>query len=280
MLVRSYHFPGKTFFNHSVNSARMESYRSIYKLYRENNHTPSIVVLGLDSWIFDRDDMQPKGWLSLRLKFLEIAKRLGIDPDLYFDPILSTNSSKLLQLFSLQYLQEIVNIVTRKMNSRKIGDYFATNEINHPLGGKRSDGSHVYTAEVVNKPQEMVDLAAIPRAKKTLTGCKYHEIDPNLAGFLRKFIGFLKSKQIEIFLFLTPYHPLTYKLISQANLPECVTYNEVEAYIQKMAKEFNIAVIGSYDPAISQCSSHEFYDSIHPKQSCIDRIFSNVTVSP
>jgi hypothetical protein len=49
---------------------------------------------------------------------------------------------------------------------------------------------------------------------------------------------------------------------------------ETEAAFRKLAKDLQVEILGSYNPKTAGCNSSEFYDGMHPKESCMRKIVS------
>ena len=45
---------------------------------------------------------------------------------------------------------------------------------------------------------------------------------------------------------------------------------------KKLSKETNIKIIGSYDASSVPCDDNEFYDYMHPKDSCMKKITNSI----
>jgi hypothetical protein len=76
----------------------------------------------------------------------------------------------------------------------------------------------------------------------------------------------------EVVLVLPPYYLPSYKLTIQ----EKPFYLDLEAKFKKLSKETNIKIIGSYDASSIPCDDNEFYDYMHPKDSCMKKITNSI----
>ena len=47
-------------------------------------------------------------------------------------------------------------------------------------------------------------------------------------------------------------------------------------YYRNLSKELNVEIVGSYNPLKVGCNEYEFYDGMHPKDSCMDKVVSNL----
>ena len=86
-----------------------------------------------------------------------------------------------------------------------------------------------------------------------------------------KLVNYLKTKKIKVFLVLSPYHPALYQDIKN----EKYMFLFSEKIFYTFAKEKSIQIIGSYNPNNCGCSENDFFDGMHPKDSCINNIIVN-----
>lgn len=85
----------------------------------------------------------------------------------------------------------------------------------------------------------------------------------------KKFLS-VYSKESEIILVLTPFHPDLYKRIKS----ERPIYLEIESIYRGLAKLYNIKIVGSYDPGLIGCDSTDFIDGSHPKAICMEKFLN------
>ncbi|MBL0209053.1 MAG: hypothetical protein IPP84_14245 [Propionivibrio sp.] len=76
----------------------------------------------------------------------------------------------------------------------------------------------------------------------------------------------------EVWLFLPPYHPEAYKSI----VSKVPMVGETENALRSLAENTNIQIFGSYDPDRASCTEDEFFDGMHPKASCLTKIFTGL----
>ncbi|MEQ8707547.1 MAG: acyltransferase family protein [Rhodospirillales bacterium] len=81
-------------------------------------------------------------------------------------------------------------------------------------------------------------------------------------------IRFLKLQNIEVFVVLPPYHP---EMIAVMRSQKPV-FLEIEDRFRKLADQLSVPVLGSYDAGRASCPADDFYDGMHPKEACMQRI--------
>ena len=86
------------------------------------------------------------------------------------------------------------------------------------------------------------------------------------------FVSDLSGRGIVVEIVLTPYHPIVYEAI--VNSEQYQTVLRVEDYMKAFARREGVPLYGSYDPYIYECGPAEFYDGLHPKESCLTRLWN------
>jgi len=269
MHLTSILFPGRSFFNNSVSAASIEDYLAIYDLYRRRNYVPSIVVLGLDPWILNKNNGATL-WTSLKEEYLEMINILNL-------PAATCSSSqdiwavKFKQLFSLRYFTESL---TRLFSGK--GGYSRVEDSNFADAGILNDGSRVMDFKSRNRTVEEVEASAIDWAGQAPVSNlgDFTELDRGLTDTLVKFIDYLQENGVKVVFYLPPFHPSTYHIIAES--PKYGIILSAEQCFRDIAGSHGIQVLGGYNPADSRSTREEFYDSIHPKESSILKSFENI----
>lgn len=273
MTVRKHLFGTNSFFNNSVSGASLEDHMAIYQMYYEKNMLPKAVILGLDPWILNRNNGQSR-WESISDYYYNILQRLGINSESTSSNKKLLINNKYMQLISFAYLTESLQLILRKIKHEN-RELIATNEVPSSVGAtKLSDGSLVYGNEVRNRTIENVRTRAIGNAKRGSIYAlnDFRSLNSDLTELLGKFIHIIIEDGVTPVIFLPPYHPLTYQVISSKSDYKSVI--ETEKYIRLLANKHNITVFGSYDPNLAGCNEAQFTDDMHPKEECINSIFS------
>jgi hypothetical protein len=83
-------------------------------------------------------------------------------------------------------------------------------------------------------------------------------------------IKWLQLNGIEVSLILSPYHPKLYeKMVSEKPI-----FISIEEEFRNLAKDLNLNVLGSYNPHLVGCDTSYFYDHMHPKGTCMSKLFN------
>lgn len=219
---------------------------------------PKTVILGADPWLFNKYDEQER-WQSS--KTLHAYWKEQIDS---FSP---GSDAPLKPYFSANPLVKSGNPIQDlywKLNDGR--SLIAKNGNTEAVAKKAHDGLHVYDDEYGR-----LSLTELRRDFPSLLNYSMvkFEYDNDALNSYKNLIKWLKTNGINVVLVLSPYHPDLYEKIR--------TEKEIIVTIEKdflsLGKELQVEVMGSYDPKKIDCVASEFYDGMHPKESCMKKVF-------
>jgi hypothetical protein len=119
------------FFNHSVNGASLEDYIAIVGAYESTqSYLPSNIILGVDSWVFNKNNGQGR-WVGLKKYYdYELDKIYSERPTSRGNSSISINSIKWKQLINFDYTVSNIKFFIRAL--------LKDDEINAPLPSRVS----------------------------------------------------------------------------------------------------------------------------------------------
>jgi hypothetical protein len=241
----------------------------------------SRVYIAVSPWLFDfNKDRRYVPYEEIYHRFLERTE-FGIDrnPDQESEYFLSWLSN----LISSDYFLQVIKVVERDgfnhhylrvkkilaaLNSPDayVADYYMP-AFDLERGANTAvtlrDGSHVYNRKFINGSHEF--------------GGGMYKLDPDkwiddkAIVLFEEIIIVLQQQGFEVVLLFTPYHFDVWEKPSGELARNIMTYYMETA--GELASKLNIQVLGSYNPDEIGCNRHEFYDFMHPKPICINRIF-------
>ncbi len=133
----------------------------------------------------------------------------------------------------------------------------------------RKDGSRVYNLAYANKSLEEVERGALSYVSYAMSDYQYSN---KIRHILEQFVSELKARNHKVVLVLSPYHPRLYELMRRQDK----NLLGAEFIFKDIAETYGIQSIGSYDPTKVGCSSEDFYDGMHPKERCMEKVFSEL----
>lgn len=253
-------FPNKKFINLSVSRASIYDFVALYELLKINNRSPKRLILSVDPWVFNESNHHSR-WQTLE-KYYEHFK--GKEYKRSIDWVL------IQQAFSLSYFQESFFEINKKLHG--IDQPIPTDKLYNESNTKLPDGSLIYRGEIRNGNSTVVKR----KSKKYLLGdnyglSNYFNHSKDLVSDFKLLLEDAKENQIEIIIFLAPFNPFIYQDL-QANFP---MLQKTEKLIHNIGTDYNIRIIGSFDPRHHNLDLNAFYDGLHLRRQKIDSLFKN-----
>ena len=254
--------------NLSVSGASLEDYIAILQVAHLLPYKR--IIIGVDPWVFNKNNSQSR-WGSICIYW-----RMGMKEILDISVIKSKcTENKWQQLFNFSYTLSSANLLLSSIlqPNSSLGKWYAklddTPEQMSDL--IRPDGSRVYNTIFAEKPVNHVVAKAKAYGKPPIYAlCDFSLLDEDNKLYFEKLIHQLRQNK-EVIIFLPPYHPSTYPLIV-ANVP---LVKDVEFYLHRLAEKERVQLIVSYNPINLECFDEDFFDGMHPKDSCITKIFAS-----
>ena len=240
--------------NLSVSGASLEDFLAIGGLGLAK-FNPSYVFVGADPWLFNKNSGQTR-WATLGDEYRDALHRLGFAEQIALPA--ETPDSFFARLAVDLYKAINISAVSAANDSAA-----STDKI-------RPDGSRVYNLSYANKPAAEIALGAEDFSRYAM---KTYEASGDAARRFMAFLTDLKRQNKTVTLVLSPYHPKLFDYM-RAERP---VFLEIERQYRDIARAAGVRVIGSYDPKSVGCSAEEFYDGMHPKGACLNKVFSQMS---
>jgi hypothetical protein len=254
-------FYGAKSHNNGVSGASLEDIIAIYQIYMLNGKKADKFVIGIDPWLFNKNNEQIR-WLSIKS-----------DYDLYYSEYSNSIISNLpfhkySQLVSPSYFQ--ASIATLLKNEKKNLPVATNERFNNSLT-RLTDGTITYGNELRNTSKGKVEDSA----KNYINGDvysieKFNKISEKIQTEFENFIIILLQNGVEIEFLIMPYHPIVWSYIGKND--KYKTVKEVESYIYEFSERHKIKVVGSYNPEQFKLSNDDFYDGMHLSPDGIEKV--------
>ena len=247
----------KQILNLGVSGASIEDHIAITLMALEKFNVDTI-LLASDPWLFNKYHNQLR-WKSISEEYKISLKSIQFKSKDY--NIIENKNYREIYLFHERFLEKLYSF----SNIRKLDIEFKTNQINNLTKQViLRDGKRVYAN---NNTEEKIKAEVIEYSmNKYQFSDEYYEIYKSFIEHLTE----VHNK--EVVLVLTPYHLPSYKITIQ----EKPFYLDLEAKFKKLSKEKNIKIIGSYEASSIPCDENEFYDHMHPKNTCMKKIINSI----
>ena len=163
----------------------------------------------------------------------------------------------------------------KKNKNKKVENltYYIVDTIEVDAALKMPDGSIYYPYKDRFPNFEEVEKIAKSYAQGSVYSLERYEEISNIEIF-EKLITYLKNNGVNVYFYLTPYHPTTYDILISQEKYKII--NEVEIYVKEFAKQNNIKVVGSYNPHLLNLKNEHFFDGMHTLDIAYEIIFKDL----
>lgn len=256
-------FSEQSFKNYSVSGASLKDDVALYFLYEQWHGTPKKVIIGVDAWLLNchRDESR---WQSIADAYAYGKAKISRDEPGSGELFLEKYS----QLISWPYLKASIEKVKRKRTADGSDGVFLVDNferIPENAAVVLPDGSHIASTKEQTKD---ADAAAQQFIAKRIDALDNYD-DSEKTEF-RALISYLKKHDVEVVLYLTPYHPIAYLHMEQTERYQKAL--KTEQLVKELAAEGGIVVVGSYNPAQCGVFGTDFTDEMHLRREAVQRI--------
>ena len=258
-------FEGKHILNLGMSGATYEDIAALLYHYLSTGKCPRAVILGIDPQHFNANIGDTR-WKTLQNEYAAYSKEVLSKP-MYQLP----DFEKWFNLLSLTYFQCCLKFDGDQYAIQTIDSVIHSDDIEHGAGLCK-DGSLVYGRAFNNLSlQETNELA---KNEAYSQWDNYAELSPIEIERWQQFIRYLQKKGIEVYIYESPYHPITFKRLNDEERYEMM--ETAMNYVDQFAEENTLMVIGSYNP--SQCNLQEcdFYDGTHVRKEHVAKLMESI----
>lgn len=264
----------ESFYNLSLAGASLEDILGIYGYMLMNGQSPERVVISIDPWLANDNFTDPRSWNAYGDGYLYVVNELlgGNDTRVYepyglFDPesdgstFWELDGATKLNLFSIPYFQNCLReLVTG--NYAIYSEVVPTDEAEGETGIMHTDGSFSYPAAYRNAPDyEIINKVQLSFPESVLGMEDYTVLKGEKYALLEQFIALLTSQGVEIQFILQPISPLI--IDHMQTEPRYANFFLTEEMYYELAAQYDIDVVGTFDPYEMMLSFGSFYDGYH-----------------
>jgi len=284
-------FSPQSFYNAWVSGAVLRDYVGIYNTFRRRDRLPKTLVLGLDPWLFNRNNPQnTRRYPALETDYHLILDKWGMNDEednqtgsinLVPSPI-ALFCEKYSELLSPAYLQQSITFLrtnrtsTQSASALSPGNSKCEKRCREALPNEEpfryADGSWLYPRAMNNRSEEasLVDVANATKLNLSLEN--YTAFDPWLVEEFERLVSQMIEDKVQVIFYLPPLHPILYNKVS--NSPEYHKKTiEAEQYFRNYAQKNGISVRGSYNPQACRMGSADFVDGWHLRNEAFGKAF-------
>jgi hypothetical protein len=272
-LLRADSFPGQTFFNASLSGASMTDYLAITNLVESRGGLPRTMVIELSTFLLS--DELVSVWPQFEVQQAALEAHL-------FDgtpvPPMEEPSAPTLESYSRFLQPDYFQLSFFTLLDSRLGDsqgrgvhilqpgedptgltYLADGSEIFPLSRRKNLGKDSVTALAIDAGQYS---AGIPKT-----------ILPERQRLLEAYLTYLQAHDVNVILYLAPYHPVSYKIM-MGNQYQIIV--DIQAYYQDLAQRLGLTLVGSYNPSDMGITKAVFYDATHITPEALAKLFTDV----
>ena len=225
-------------------SSGIQDIIAMHEICAENKISYDTIIIGMDFYTLSyRNDAS---WKEIDEYFYRFIKK---------NKLFHCNIEKIRNIFSVSYFQQAIN---KKRGNVEYVDFWCSQNEGLTF---HTDGSACFPVSMRTRSEREVNHLA--RNNKL----EIQNISSDNIEYMELLIKDLISRNIKIYFFFAPYHPIYYyRLKKDKNAAEN------ERLLHTIAERFGIDTIGSFDPEAGGFVCSDFYDATHPKTETIDRI--------
>jgi hypothetical protein len=244
----------KKLLNLGVSGASLEDYLALSWAVLQNPNRSRNVVFGIDPWSlnFNRDT----GWIQYRSDYEAMYAAINGGT---VEKSREGEMPLLRNLINRDYFQRSVQALISQthytIRSAPAFD-FATGAEQPVL---LPDGSVIYSRTFIdNAKSQPIEI----QHYKLISGNWYDERAVLLFGRL---VEYLRKHGMDVVFVLTPYH----QRLWEHDTITLKAMQIVERRVREAAHQWQVNVLGAYNPAAIGCAPDEFFDFMHPRDTCL-----------
>ncbi len=264
--IRQEQYPGKNFFNASVTNCTFQDMYAFINLVEKNwNSLPEEVIICCDQWLLG-NSFKEERWLYNRNDFIAFLKKSSNISPHNFPRKWLLQKEWLKELFSVKYL-------IRSLAHLRNKEHF---EIQDTVSSGKTmllpDGSRLLPAQIIDAtPKEITKRAE--NYAFTSHDEMFSQLEPLQCSLFKNLISYLVQKNCKITLFIPPYHPLAYKLLSQSEKHSGIF--QIDGYLLKLTKQYHLTLMGATNPSVLNLTPSDFYDGVHLKPESLSLLINS-----
>lgn len=240
--------------NLGVAGASIEDHIAISEMAIEK-FKPKRILLGVDPWLFNKYNYQAR-WKSLSKEYRLAAENIRLTETK--NKILETSSKNSGNNIHEKILENIYSALNIR-NLELTVDHDKDERSFIVRDGRRVYGKNDRASEINDKIIEY--------------SMYRYEFSTEFFDLYGKFINYLRNvHNVDVVLVLIPFHGPSYDLTKK----ETSVFLDLEQTFRQLSESEGVKIVGSYDPSKTNCDNTEFYDHIHPKGICMEKIVERI----
>jgi hypothetical protein len=263
------------FYNLGMSAATVEDFVGLWEILRRQDKIPERAIFSLDPWIFNAE-AEPVHWAREVDAFTAGHSRWTI-----VDAARGAwNRAK--ELVSYEVLRESARRLRRALRSRPGAAAGAAEAliVAEPAVGDRqalrADGSLIYDGAFQRRSPLEVQDDAVHWAATNGPNLVRFRFNPERLRLLEALWRDLRARGVQIVAYIPPYHPAAWRVMA-AEPRQHEALDEMRATIAALAARMKVPFRDFADPAAIPCAAGEFFDGVHPRPPCLEKLLRRLS---
>jgi hypothetical protein len=261
-------YPGKKLLNIGVSHGNIYDLMALAGVMSELRIKPEEILIGVDPFLIGKGEKGAGEWVVLN----EYVKNFLTNncPNCEVSEIKDEKESKVKKYYTaitFDYFRKSIEFLY-KGNTKSVENVGTKVPKKY---GRYVDGSIAYS-----KLYQNPDTMLVANVAKSTAKIPVPEADSNKLKYLACLLNYCKVNGTNVTFLMLPFHPNYYTTVNnnQENI-----FNEYEMLYHKLAKQYNLKVVGSFSAQKEKLWHADFYDTYHCSGSAIKKIFENYNIN-
>ncbi len=263
--------PDVNFYNAHIHRDYYEDMLGMVEMFVRHDKLPRTMVIAIRDNLFTPvKDRKDHLWLPGIRYYRAMTRRIGLEPHSILETLPVARWRE--QLSAAMLFEN----VTRWYNADQLPQasdarYFPSLDTLLP------DGSIIWSRDhrALFTPAR-ADAMALEFAAENAN--RPPQIDPKGVVAIEALLSFLTAKGVNVVLAHPPFNPIYFQQTRGTRYT--VGLQNVEDLTRRLAQQFNLRVIGSFNPAHLGCTADMYIDAEHAGPACLQRVFDQLRPAP
>ncbi|MEW5940795.1 MAG: hypothetical protein AB1750_14090 [Chloroflexota bacterium] len=270
-VISSDFFPGRRFYNASLNGSGLDDLVVIYGLFERRGLIPREMILEVNPWLLTEGRFSQSARFAARGPTAVRSLQRGGPIEITDLPPNRSSWRAYQRFLTPDYFQSSSLALLDWAFNGNNGQPREFHEGDTPINATYlPDGSRIMPSYILSNLGSERPLAWALKYGWDPPGDVPWQIDPRQRKVLEAFVKHLADSGVKVTFYLGPYHPLSYRLMLDS--PNRVVV-DIQRYFIELAQSYGFTVIGSFNPADLGVTEADFYDVTHITPEATHRIF-------
>ena len=286
MGIRSEHVGTSNYYNLSASRLSYYDYMAVFGLLNYKNVKFDKVILCVDSYFFDESIIAREQGYRIWEEYAHHMEDLLNNKDKISTPenystfsIVYAKLTQIAQMVSPSYFKSSLKFLPKHyrailkymIDGKRYG--IVSDETTASHAHYKPDGSWVYSLAFIQNTVDFVIKKSDSYNIPAQFGKGLHPSEPRKKMFI-KLIQYLMANNVKIEFFLCSLPPVLWDRVTKGkDAQDYFMFDELEKFANDVAKEYNIKLVGSYNPYNIGIQNEDYLDARHIRNEKLEQYF-------